>query len=295
MKRENEWRAIMANRPVFVAKESAPFYRTMTIDFDWNSGFAKVQKQKNITAMHNEFLRRKPDKKILEISSKSMQEYGNDLSAFFLQKYVPELGKKVPVECIFQSAKTFQKGGPYKDILEVSPREAKRDGRLVTSGMLTGFTFENRVYPLEPKTIFYDYIYINALLENEELVEEILKYDAFTDIEFNPSKSINCQAKAAACFVGLYRAGLVEKVKDFDTFAELFGVNSKGQSVQTSPKKEESKISEFIKEGNWIKHKIYGKGKIVKVEKTSLMVDFRMVGKKKIGMEWCLKNCEVLK
>lgn len=185
----------MANRPVFVAKESAPFYRTMTIDFDWNSGFAKVQKQKNITAMHNEFSRRKPDKKILEISSKSMQEYGNDLSAFFLQKYVPELEKKVPVECVFQSAKTFQKGGPYKDILEVSPREAKRDGRLVTSGMLTGFTFENRVYPLEPKTIFYDYIYINALLENEKLVEEILKYDAFTDIEFNPSKSINCRQR----------------------------------------------------------------------------------------------------
>ena len=264
----------MANRPVFVAKESAPFYRTMTLDFDWNSGFAKVQKQKNITAMHNEFLRRKPDKKILEISIKSMQEYGNDLSAFFLQKYVPELGKKVPVECVFQSAKTFQKGGPYKDILEVSPREAKRDGRLVTSGMLTGFTFENRVYPLEPKTIYYDYIYINALLENEKLVEEILKYDAFTDIEFNPSKSINCQAKAAACFVGLYRAGLVEKVKDFDTFAEVFGVNSKGQPVQESPKKEESKISEIIKEGNWIKHKIFGKGKIVKVDKTSLTVDF---------------------
>ena len=57
----------------------------------------------------------------------------------------------------------------------------------------------------------------------------------------------------------------------------------------------EKEISEVIKEGNWIKHKIYGKGKIVKVEKTSLMVDFRMVGKKKIGMEWCLKNCEVLK
>ena len=45
----------------------------------------------------------------------------------------------------------------------------------------------------------------------------------------------------------------------------------------------------------YLKHKIYGKGKIVKVEKTSLMVDFRMIGKKKIGMEWCLKNCEVLK
>ena len=32
-----------------------------------------------------------------------MQEGGESLSAFFLPKYVPELGKSVPVECVFQA------------------------------------------------------------------------------------------------------------------------------------------------------------------------------------------------
>lgn len=37
-----------------------------------------------------------------------------------------------------------------------------------------------------------------------------MKYDGFTDIEFNPEKSINCQARAAALFVSLSRRGLLE-------------------------------------------------------------------------------------
>ena len=57
--------------------------------------------------------------------------------------------------------------------------------------------------------------HINALLENEKLAAAVLEYDAFTDIEFNPDRSLNCQAKAAACFVGLRRAGLTEKMKTF--------------------------------------------------------------------------------
>lgn len=115
----------MAKRPVFIAKETAPFYQMTEIKFEWNGGLAKVQKQKNITALHQEFLKKEPDKKILEISSKSMQEYGEALSAFFLLKNVPELGKKVPVECVFQGAKTFAHGGPYKDLLDVSPERGE--------------------------------------------------------------------------------------------------------------------------------------------------------------------------
>lgn len=30
-------------------------------------------------------------------------------------------------------------------------------------------------------------------------------YDSFTDIEFNPQRSINCQARAVAIYVGLVR------------------------------------------------------------------------------------------
>ena len=157
----------------------------------------------------------------MEISSKSMQENGEDLSAFFLQKYVPSLDKKTPVEGVFQSAKTFEKGGPYKDPLYAAPREAKRDQRLKNSGKLVCFTFEGKEIPLEPTTVFYDYIYLNALLENESLAKTVLQYDAFTDIEFNPNKSLNCQAKAVAAFVALSRLGLIEQVKDFEAFLKL--------------------------------------------------------------------------
>ena len=37
-----------------------------------------------------------------------------------------------------------------------------------------------------------------------------MEYDAFTDIAFNPQKSINCQAEAAAVYVSLKRQGLLE-------------------------------------------------------------------------------------
>ena len=48
-----------------------------------------------------------------------------------------------------------------------------------------------------------------------------MAYDAFTDIEFNPDKSLNCQARAAAMFVALNREGLIGQCKDFEEFQEL--------------------------------------------------------------------------
>ncbi|MCD8021670.1 MAG: hypothetical protein LUF30_01330 [Lachnospiraceae bacterium] len=212
----------MVVRPVYVAREKAPFYEMVEVEFEWNGGFAKSQKQKNIRAIHQGFQERMPGKKVLEISSKSMQEYGEALSAFFLQKYVPELGRSIPVECVFQSGKVFRNGGPYKDLMHVTPREAKRDARLKSSGLLDHFTFDGKDFPLIPKTFFYDYIYINALLENEALARAALEYDAFTDVEFNPNVSMNCQAKAAATFVSLSRMGLIEKVRDPESFLSLY-------------------------------------------------------------------------
>ena len=75
--------------------------------------------------------------------------------------------------------------------------------------------------PLNPKAFFYDWLYINAVLENPLLAAERLKYNAFTDIEFNPEKSINCQAKAAALFVALSRQGKIEQCRDFDSFSQI--------------------------------------------------------------------------
>ena len=60
--------------------------------------------------------------------------------------------------------------------------------------------------------MFYDWIYIKSLHRDKKLAKQILDYDAFTDIEFNQEKSINCQARSAAIFVSLARLGKLEHV-----------------------------------------------------------------------------------
>ena len=125
------------------------------------------------------------------------------------------------VEAAFQSSKVFEKGGPYTDLLYVSSKEAKKDKRLKTSGSIIGFNFQGEEFKSRPKTFFYNWLYINALNSNEELAEAIMNFDAFTDIEFNPQKSLNCQAEAVALFVSLKKNNLLQKVlKNKDDFMQ---------------------------------------------------------------------------
>ena len=190
-------------------------------EFQWNSGMAVIQKRKNITALHEAFTQRFPDRKVLEISSKSLQPLGVKLSAFNLPKMVPSLGQAVPLECVFQGGKVFAAGGPYTDLYTATPKAAKGDLRLRSSGMLKSFSFEGEMIPTSPTTAFYNWLYINALRENPQLGAELLEYDAFTDIEFNPGKSLNCQAEAAAVYVALANRGLLEECKTFENFVKL--------------------------------------------------------------------------
>ena len=111
----------------------------------------------------------------------------------------------------FQSSKVFENGGPYLDLIDVEPYQSKKDRRLRNSGNLVRFKLENVDYPLEPKTLFYDWIYINALSKQPNLYKKIINYNAFTDIEFNPERSINCQAKSVALFVILYKQGILDE------------------------------------------------------------------------------------
>lgn len=211
----------MAFRPVFMPGRRKNTPDVCQVEFGWNGGFAASQKQKNMDALHEAFLRRFPGKKVLEISSKSRTPLGVKLSAFNLPKFVPELGKAVPLECVFQGSKVFAAGGPYRELYTGTAREAKKDPRLKSGGMLRAFRFEGRDYPLIPRTAFYNWLYVNALLENPELGQALLEYDGFTDIEFNPDRSLNCQAEAAALYVALARKELLEECRDFDRFLEL--------------------------------------------------------------------------
>ncbi len=215
----------MARRPVYIpAREDRPLVyeglvHTLDLEFIWHSGFAISQKQRSIESLH-QAARLAGVTPLLEISSKSPQKIGVQLSAFNLPLRLMG-GPRRMVENIFQGSKRFEKGGPFTDLFEVSPLEAKRDPRLRESGELQAFELDGQVFPLEPKTCFYDWLYLNALLQNPELRRPLLQFAGFTDIEFNPARSLNSQAKTAALFVALHHHGLMDNVQQAESYLEM--------------------------------------------------------------------------
>ncbi|MXP38211.1 DarT1-associated NADAR antitoxin family protein [Erythrobacter ramosus] len=202
----------MAKRPIFVPMlDGKRLVLERYVDFQWHSGFAKSQKQKSIRSLHEMALLEYGVKNPLEVSSKSEDPLGVALSSFNL-KFVTKKGRILTVESAFQGSKVFELGGPFLDIFDFSPIDAKRDARLKSHGQLTKFSFFGVDWDLEPKTAFYDWLYINALIKNENLIAMVISRDGFTDIEFNPEKSINCQARSAALFCALYHTDRLDFV-----------------------------------------------------------------------------------
>jgi hypothetical protein len=213
----------MAIRPIFIPEYENNFLvRRESLEFQYFSGFAISQKQKSIASLHNEVNEKFGISNILEVSSKSKDQLGVDLSAFNLMLKDPSSGKKFSVECAFQSSKVFEYGGPYVDLLDKTSRDAKKDERIRASGNIIKFLFYNREWDILPRTAFYDWLYINALNANKQYHEMLEKYEAFTDIEFNPEKSINCQAHAIAMFMSLRHRGLLGEIKNKERFLEIY-------------------------------------------------------------------------
>lgn len=210
----------MAIRPIFIpVYEGQTYVKTVNVEFEWHPGLAVIQKQKSIQSLHEQALEHYPLKSILEVSSKSPLEVGVKLSAFNLCFETVRPVITMSVESAYQGSKVFEKGGPYVDLFHKKSLEAKKDSRLDTSGQLLGFKFFGTEWELEPITAFYDWIYLNALNKNVSLHEEVMKFDAYTDIEFNPKRSVNCQAYAVALFNSLKKRGeLVNTLKNKDIF-----------------------------------------------------------------------------
>lgn len=212
----------MATRPVFIPIfEGNSLIKKDNIDFQYHNGFSVVQKQKSIVSLHEAIHEKYGFKKILEVSSKSQDQLGIDLSAFNLMMLDKKANKEFSVECAFQSSKVFEQGGPFIDLLDKTSREAKKDQRLKESGELLKFVFYDREWDLLPRTAFYDWLYINALNANPQYHKELSQYEAFTDIEFNPEKSINCQANSIAMFLSIKQKGLLSQVKNQNAFLKL--------------------------------------------------------------------------
>lgn len=199
----------MVHRPIFVVGDGdGPLVMEVGVSFVWCSGFSLSQKRKSIRALHASATPKTGTNKILEVSTKSESELGRALSAFNLT-FITSKQRRCTVECAYQGSKIFRFGGPYTDLYGTDSKAAKKDHRLKISGPLESFRFFGSHWPLTPRTAFYDWLYIKALLKNEELISEVLNFNAFSDIEFNPAKSVNCQARSVAMFVALHRRKLI--------------------------------------------------------------------------------------
>lgn len=258
-----------ARRPFFVStpKGSRLFDDEEEVEFDWHKGMSWKVRQRSSCAMAEAICERYPylPKDILEVSTKSTNyKLGSALSAFNLKMACETTGRMFPLENWFQSSKRFRRRdslfdegvvyGPYRDLLEVGPREAKRylstslsaevreryrDDPLflrvqseVAKAVFDGFEYCGDEYPSEPKSAFYDYLYVKALSQphNRSIAEELLRYRVFTDIEFTPKDSrgkpirFNTQARSCAIYVSLASLGEIEKaLSGIDRFITQVG------------------------------------------------------------------------
>lgn len=186
----------MTVRPIFISTNNIENpVRIENIEFNWIKGMAYSQKCKRRDEFHKEISKIYGKDKILEVSTKSNQDIGIKMSAFNLKFKYNNITKAV--EEIYQSSK------------------------IIENDKIVGFKFEDITFENEPKGMFYDWLYISALLQHPQYFSDLNKYEVFTDIEFNPKKSYNSQARAVALFLCLYRNNK-HNFRNIENFKEYY-------------------------------------------------------------------------
>lgn len=199
----------MVTRPVFLPNVNGVGVTVLTsAPFRWNPGFAFVQKQKNVLALHAAICMKNPDFIPLEVSSKSKHDIGVRLSAFNLG--VESKGRFCCVESVFQASKVFVgEIGPFPELYGEDPSVVR--AKIKGMGLpLVAFQAGEERWELNPTRAFYDWIYCRALHRNSDLVCQLKEYNCFTDIEFNPVRSLNCQAYSVALYLSLQANGVLD-------------------------------------------------------------------------------------
>ncbi|WP_416232032.1 DarT1-associated NADAR antitoxin family protein [Psychrobacter sp. bablab_jr014] len=211
------------HKPVFMPRvNSDNLVKTDMVRFERHVGFATRQKKKSINDMHQVIRKKYGFKHVLELSSKSGEKLSFLLNPSSLQLASDDGNQTYSVENAFYASKVFKHGGPYTDLLTSAPRQAKKDERLSQSGALFGYDYFGMEWSVEPLTAFYDWLYITALKQNEALHEQVMQYQAFTDLTFNPKKSIHSAAYALAMFVAPSKRELLDTVEDPGEFYDLY-------------------------------------------------------------------------
>jgi len=193
----------MAKRPAWCLYDG--HIRKHTFEFVWASMYDTSQNIKNLHKSISSY------GTALEISTKSLQPFGESLSAFNL-KY-----DDLYVESIYQSSKIYEMHPDMSDMLYMYPSDAKTDNRHKISGELLGFKYNDFIFTLDTGTAFYDFIYLNALRKRNDL-DELFNYEWFTDIIFNSKKGRACQARSVVMYKILKQKGILHILDDVSKF-----------------------------------------------------------------------------
>lgn len=182
------------------------------VSFKWEPGMSVAQKRRSCVHMHsalNVYLDLYP---ALDISSASTEKLGVELSAFNLMLN----GKSV--ECWYQGSKVYSNVGHMKHLYDADSLTAKLSMKQENKGALIGFKLIDVDYPMNPKTVFYDYLYLQGLMQYEER-DKVLDYNVFTDVQAVLDIDA-CQARSVCIYKLLHTQGNLYIVDDFDKFKE---------------------------------------------------------------------------
>lgn len=202
-----------ANRTGFISTKEGVVERVY--NFEWSMGLAVSQLRKSIRSLHNE-IRNSGYDKVIEVSTKSEDEVGRKLSPFNLMVNIE--GEILPVESVYHGSKVFNDNGNMVRISEceyMKPCKIKqfiRETIGVRNLKLVEFNIKGKKrFDLSSKGMCFDYIHILGASQNEELGNEIMKYDCFTDLMFKRENGIGCQARSCAMYKYLRTSGLVDR------------------------------------------------------------------------------------
>lgn len=187
------------------------------IDFKWESGCSIVQKRRSCENLHvelNYHLGFKP----LDISSASTTELGKSLSAFNLK------WKEVPLECWYQGSRVYKNAGVQHQLYNVDSMTAKKTAqKLNAQDEFIGFNLLGIDFPVKPKTLFYDWIYINALIASKGRELDLEQYDCFTDVQAVMNIDA-CQARSVCMYKLIQQTdnwGVLESLELFREWHQL--------------------------------------------------------------------------
>lgn len=211
----------MVIRSVYSTRKDAPYYYEHCIEVSGNK--KEDSTETRVGQLHAAFKHLVEDKKVMEFSSKSDNKSVKKLLPGKLVKLVD--GQKVTVNNIFKTAERVTADGSSaggiavnvvnKTVVEEGSRKAPK---------AIGYKYDGHIFSSRPRQMFYNYLYINALLEHPDMMAELAEYDAFSDSLVASNSGNPVPAQAVAIYVSLARLGLLEKARDPEEFEKLFKV-----------------------------------------------------------------------